>query len=380
MPGKHNNPAPEANQPTRPPGASFVDGGVEQQIPVSQLEVVAPHFKRRLSGVTSTLIQVVPAQASKVAIACLGPGLPPTLPRMSWSQLPALWRKPAHRRFRIWHARRNIEMAAGILLKSGLRMPLKLVFTSAAQRSHKAFTRFLFRQMDAIIATSARSGSFLNVPHTVVMHGVDCTRFHPAQEPEDNWQAAGLPGRYAVGCFGRIRSQKGTDLFVDAMIQLLPRYPDWTAVISGRVTPEHIGYFRGLQSRIEAASLERRIVFLGEVPDITVWYRRISLHVSPSRNEGFGLTPLEAMASSTAVIASDAGAYPTLLADTEAGEIVQAGDGTALRSAIESFLVDPQRAHRCGQVGVSHVRKHFSIDIEADRINQIYDGIWTGNL
>ncbi|MGG2478097.1 hypothetical protein ACNVD4_22235, partial [Rhizobium sp. BR5] len=32
----------------------------------------------------------------------------------------------------------------------------------------------------------------------------------------------GLPGQYLIGCFGRVRHQKGTDLFVRAMIELLP--------------------------------------------------------------------------------------------------------------------------------------------------------------
>ena len=79
--------------------------------------------------------------------------------------------------------------------------------------------------MDAVIATSERSGSFLEVPHTVVMHGIDLEEFHPPRTEDDHFSASGLPGRYAVGCFGRVRHQKGTDLFVDAMIALLPRFP-----------------------------------------------------------------------------------------------------------------------------------------------------------
>ena len=87
-------------------------------------------------------------------------------------------------------------------------------------------------------------------------------------------------------------------------------HPDWIALMTGRVTAEHRKYYRQLRQRITQSGLERRIVFLGEVPDIRPWYRRLSLYVAPSRNEGFGLTPLEAMASRTAVVASDAGAYP----------------------------------------------------------------------
>jgi len=72
----------------------------------------------------------------------------------------------------IWHARRNNEMIVGVLLRS-LGWPLKLVFTSAAQRHHSWITRWLIRKMDAIIATNDISASFLKRDATVIPHGVD---------------------------------------------------------------------------------------------------------------------------------------------------------------------------------------------------------------
>ena len=223
-------------------------------------------------------------------------------------------------------------------------MPLKLLFTSAAQRRHTAYTKWLIRRMDAVIATSDRSGSFLEVPHTVIQHGVDLALFHPPETAEDGIAATGLPGRHLVGCFGRVRHQKGTDLFVRAMIDLLPQHPEWTAVVSGRVTAEHTAFGDKLKADVAAAGLSDRILFLGEVPDIKVWYRRLTLYVAPSRNEGFGLTPLEAMASRTAVVASDAGAYAELIVTGETGSVVAAGDGEALTRAIAPYIADPALA------------------------------------
>lgn len=343
-----------------------------------RVEVVAPNFKRRLSGVTSTIVQLVPYQARELYIVSLGLGMPPGLPRMRWWQLPALLRRPKNRPVRIWHARRNIEMVAGIVLKHVLRAPLKLVFTSAAQRSHKFLTRWLIRRMDAVVATSARSGSFLEVPHRVVMHGVDIQRFHPPGTEDDNWEASGLPGRYGIGCFGRIRHQKGTDLFVDAMIELLPHYPDWTAVLLGRVTAEHRCFADKLQRRIREAGLEKRILFLGEVANVGPWYRRLSLYVAPSRNEGFGLTPLEAMASGTPVVASDAGAYSEMIAP-DVGAVVPAGNGKALTAAIEGYLADPNRALHQRGAARAHVEKNFPLAQEAASLREVYEKLWNAS-
>jgi len=344
----------------------------------ARVEVIAPNFKRRLSGVTSTIVQLVPEQARDLGVATLGPGLPASLPSLRWWQVPQLYRRPVGRPFRIWHARRNIEMIVGIVMRDILRMPMRLVFTSAAQRHHKPFTKWLIRRMDEVVATSRISGSFLEIPHTVVMHGIDLARFRPPRDAEDAFAAAGLPGRYAVGCFGRIRHQKGTDLFVDAMIALLPDHPEWTAIITGRTTGRHAGFAAEQEEKIRQAGLEKRILFLGEVPDIRVWYRRVSLCVAPSRNEGFGLTPLEAMASGAAVVASNAGAYRELIAEGQTGTVVPAGDGDALREAIRSYLADPEATAGKGRAGIDHAAKNFPLQREAEGLAAIYERLWSG--
>jgi len=344
-----------------------------------ECEVIAPNFKKRLSGVTSTIIQLVPLQWHKgVRIATLSPkgSLPDHLPFLSWWGLVKLWRKPVGRPFRIWHARRNIEMLAGLILRDVLRMKLRLVFTSAAQRHHRHFTRFLIRHMDRVIATSARSGSFLRVPYQIIRHGIDLTHFSPPREGENNFAGCHLGGTYVVGCFGRLRWQKGTDLFVDAMIDLLPRYPQWVALISGRVTAQHQTFVDELKQKIAAADLEKRILFLGEVPDIVPWYQRLSLYVAPSRNEGFGLTPLEAMACQTAVVTSDAGAYCELV-EADCGRVVPAGDAQALTRAIEAFLANPEMAKAAGKKALAHVRANFPLEREAEAIGSVYEELFT---
>lgn len=343
------------------------------RVDIADVDVLAPNFKRRLSGVTSTIIQLVPMQrALGQRVATLGPGLPDDLPHLRFRDLLSLWRPPAGRSHRIWHARRNTEMLPGIVMTTLLRMPLKLLFTSAAQRRHSRYTKFLIRRMDAVIATSGRSGSFLDVPHTVIRHGVDLERFHPPAGPDDTISATALPGRYLVGCFGRVRHQKGTDLFVRAMIALLPRHPEWTAVISGRITPEHKAFGDALKAEITAAGLSDRIVFLGEVDDIKPWYRRLALYVAPSRNEGFGLTPLEAMASQTAVVTSDAGAYAEMTIEGETGSVVPAGDGAALTAAIDRYMSDPEKTIAAGARALDHVRASFALEREATAIDEVY--------
>lgn len=344
---------------------------------IRDVEVIAPNFKRRLSGVTSTIIQLVPLQRQSLGIATLGPGLPDHLPKLRWTQLFGLWSKPARRPFRIWHARRNTEMLGGLVLRDLLRMRLKLVFTSAAQRRHTVWTRFLIRRMDAIIATSGRSAAFLERPATVILHGIDLDAFSPVPREAPSPALQKLEGRLVVGCSGRIRHQKGTDVFVAAMIALLPRHPEWTAVVTGRTTAEHADFERELRDKVTRAGLAERILFVGEVDDIAAWFQRFDLYVAPPRNEGFGLTPLEAMASGTPVVASDAGAFRELIVEGVTGAVVPVDDVGAMAAAIEPYLADSTLRDAAGLAALAHVRAKFPLSREAAEIGAVYEGLWS---
>src|SRR5260221_14045072 len=198
------------------------------------LQLIMPNLHRRYSGVTATNRMVAPKLAKMFRAAWLGPDAPDGIARMGILDLAKLWRR---RNSLIWHARRNNEMIAGVLLRS-LGWPLKLVFTSAAQRHHSWTTRWLIRRMDAIIATSELSASYLKRSATVITHGVDTAIYAPPADRAAAFAESGLPGRYAIGCFGRGRAQKGSDVFVEAMGRLLPRYPDFPAVLVGAITGE----------------------------------------------------------------------------------------------------------------------------------------------
>src|SRR5450432_3928424 len=213
-----------------------------------ELQLIVPNLHRRYSGVTATNRMVAPKLAKMFRAAWLGSHAPDGIARMGFGDLLKLWRRQAPL---IWHARRNNEMIVGVLLRS-LGWPLRLVFTSAAQRHHSWITRWLIRRMDAIIATNDISASFLKRDATVIPHGVDTETYAPAADRAAAFAESGLPGRQAIGCFGRVRAQKGSDVFVDAMCRLLPRYPDFTAVMVGANTPEQASFANDLKRRIEA--------------------------------------------------------------------------------------------------------------------------------
>lgn len=342
---------------------------IETKLPADLLLIV-PNLHRRYSGVTATNRMVAPKLAKMLRAAWLGSHAPDGIARMGFVDLMQLWRR---RTPLIWHARRNDEMIVGVLLRA-LGWPLKLVFTSAAQRHHSWITRWLIRRMDAIIATSDISASFLKRESVVVMHGIDTDAYAPPADRVAAFAESGLPGRYAIGCFGRVRAQKGSDVFVEAMCRLLPRYPDFTAVMVGAIVPEQQGFANELRKRIEAAGLQSRIVITGElaIEEVQRWYQRLTIYAFTSRNEGFGLTLIEAMSAGNALVASRAGAAERVVEDGVTGVLTPPGDADALVAALEPLMRDPARATAMGERARARVLEKFSLDAEANAIADVY--------
>lgn len=343
---------------------------------LDKLQVIVPNLHWRYSGVTATNRMLAPLLARLLATAWLGRDAPQAVARLSFRDLLRL-RVRRSREPIIWHARRNNEMMAGLLLK-WLGWPLALVFTSAAQRHHTWVTRFLIARMDGLIAASEAAASYLGRPATVIPHGIDIERFAPAPGREAAYAATGLPGKYAIGCFGRVRAQKGTDIFVEAMCRLLPKYPDFTAIVIGPVTLEQSAFAAALKARVRAAGMSERVLFLGELPveEVARWYQRLLIYAFTSRNEGFGLTLLEAMAAGVALVATRAGAAEQVVRTGETGILVPPGDADALANAIEQLMRDPARAAEMGRKGRERAAAQFGIDAEAEKIAAFYRRVW----
>ena len=208
--------------------------------------------------------------------------------------------------------------------------------------------------MDAIIATSELSASFLKREATVVMHGVDTDALCAAGRSRGGVCGSEIAGPLRDRLLRPGARAKGhATCSSTAMCRLLPRYPDFTAVIVGAVVPEQQGFANGLKQQIEAAGLQSRIVITGElaIEEVQRWYQRLTIYAFTSRNEGFGLTLIEAMSSGAALVAARAGAAEFVVEDGVTGVLTPPGDVEALVAALEPLMRDPAAAACDGRRG-----------------------------
>lgn len=319
------------------------------------------------------MLQTLPHQQKHMPLAVLGSHhLPSGTPSISFLEAAKLCKKPlANGMPRIFHARRNDEMIQAVLLKKIFEAKIIPVFTSTAQRNHSNFTKWLIRQMDGIITTSTMAGAYLDQPADVIIpHGIDLTTYFPAKDKQAAWDALQLPGKYGIGIFGRIRHQKGLDVLIDAAIPLLQTNPDPTIVIVGETTPNHQSYLDEQLAKLDAADLADRVVVLGKRPfsEIPTLFRAMTLVTALSRNEGYGLTAPEAMASGTAVLASEAGAWKEIVRNEIDGYVVSCGDIDATREALDKLISHPEKMLEMGNSGLQRVREKYTVEQEANAL------------
>lgn len=351
-----------------------------------EIELIIGNSNSNFSGVTSTMLQLLSEQQKLINLRVMGKHhLTDESLNISFWQVAKMCRTPlADGRFRIFHARRVDEMIQSLILKHIFRAKIKIVFSSAAQRHRSGSTLWLTDKMDALLAMCKASASYLHrKPDAIIYHGVKTDVYTPPLDKIDAWQSLNLlpegieKGKRGIAILGRVRAQKGVHLFVKSCIALLDKYPDYTAVVVGSISASNESFVKELQTEIEKAGLSQRIVFAGEqnFADIPKIFSSLSLVVALSDNEGFGLTILEAMSSGSAVLASEAGAWPEVVREGTDGYVVPVNDLPAVIDKMDILLSDEDKLAQMGVDGRERVQEHYSVQREAKQLVTFFRGL-----
>jgi glycosyltransferase involved in cell wall biosynthesis len=212
----------------------------------------------------------------------------------------------------------------------------------------------------------------LTVPTAVVPNGVDTNEYCEGENPAA--LAATLPAtssRRYILFLGRLVHQKGPDILCAAFQQIAALLPDVDLVFAG---PDY-GYEAPLRSQIARLGLGQRVHVLGPVFGAAklALLRGALCLCQPSRNEGFSMSVLEALACAIPAVVSSECHFPDVQA-AGAGFVV-AADIEPTAVALLSLLCNAPARQRAARAARNLVIEKYSAQAVAGRLVEQYRAV-----
>jgi glycosyltransferase involved in cell wall biosynthesis len=236
---------------------------------------------------------------------------------------------------------------------------------NAAKRSDRVLTVSEASKRDIL--------HFFNVApdKVVVVYNAIDERFWVAPKEED---MARVRERYQLDhgfvlYVGNIKPHKNLVRLIEAFDELRKQggFDELKLLIIG----DEISRLPALRRAVHSHKLHKQVRFLGYLPDETlaILYRLAAVFVFPSLYEGFGLPPLEAMASGTPVVTSNVSSLPEVAGD--AAVLVDPYDPHSIVDGIRRVLTDEALAQELRMKGLVRARE-FSWERSVARTRELY--------
>jgi glycosyltransferase involved in cell wall biosynthesis len=276
------------------------------------------------------------------------------------------------------HMARDYPLAA---YAAGTNPGSKLIVTRHVLFKLSRLHRITLSKCARIIAVSHAVASQLQadalVPAekiSVVLNGIDTARFQAAREHFERreffntWQ---LPDdSLLVGTVGELTPQKGQEDFLLAAERILKQHPAAFFIIAG------IDHSRGKQHQAQLErlikQLDARVKLVGWIDDLAQLYCALDVFVSASHTESFGLAIAEAMATGTAVVATETEGARELIQSEQTGLLVPVADAAKLAHAVLRLLEDKELRERLGTKAQQAAAENFSLERMIAETEEVY--------
>jgi L-malate glycosyltransferase len=216
----------------------------------------------------------------------------------------------------------------------------------------------------------------------VLYNPLDTDRFDPSVESRAAARVRlGLPpDAQLLGLVAQITPWKGHQTAVRILARLRDRFPKLRLLIVGeakftrRATRfDNLSYLASLHRLVAELGLEERVEFWGERDDVETIFRALDVALTPSSEEPFGRSVIEAMAVGTPVVATNVGGPPEFIDDGIDGFVLPPDDVPRWADVIAGLLDGSMRSEEIGRRGSQKVRLLFDRDEYAEKVVRVYE-------
>lgn len=271
---------------------------------------------------------------------------------------------------------------ASLGLRTMLRRPSFVYTEHNVQDVYPRWSRWVYRiflpLVDRVVCVSdAAARSFAArwprvVPPTRIWNGIEVTRVRAVRDPASVRHDLGArPGASVLCNVANIGYRKGHDVLIEALarLQSSDQLQCW---IAGSFEHEP-AMVEAVRAAIADYGLGETVKLLGRRRDVPDLLHAADIFVLSSRQEGFPITILEAMAAGKPIVATDVGGCAEAVVHGETGLIVPPEDPPGLAEAIASLLADPDRARAMGEAGRRRVEREFTVDRMVEQHLALYE-------
>ena len=203
-----------------------------------------------------------------------------------------------------------------------------------------------------------------------INNGIDCARFNTISEEEkiQKRKAYGLGCEPVVGIVARLSEVKSAGWFLlKAMKNILSVIPDAKLVCVGEGKTEE-----KLRQLIKDLDLAEHVLMIPMVKDTNIFLSLMDVFVMPSRQEGLGLSVLEAQACGLPVVATRVGGLTSLISHGKTGLLVESENIDQLAEAIILALRDKEKSKEMGLAAKVQVKKLYDAHLMVSETLKVY--------
>lgn len=206
----------------------------------------------------------------------------------------------------------------------------------------------------------------------LIYNGLDIGKYpqYNAEQIAESKKWIGLGPGPVIGNIARLSSVKGQNYLIDAMKEVVKRFPDAQLLFvgDGKIKEE-------LLAQVNELGLNKNIVFIPSIQDTSSVLAVMDVFVMCSLAEGLGLSIMEAQSMGLPVVATNIGGIPELVKDNQTGILVGPQDSASIAGAIISLLENRQLAKQLGVNAQKNIWENFTLENMITKTEKVYESV-----